>query len=408
MSEKKRTVWLIGQGMGSQKTRTREADEIIKNCDCIIGAKRLIREYENKGIPCTAEYIPERIRAYITGHPEMMKIAVLLSGDTGFYSGAANLEEAVKGDQTGISAEIIRLPGISSVAYLAAQLHTAWEDAALVSIHGRKQNFIHAVNTNYKTFLLLGGSGAEDTVDKLKYYGMGDLVVHIGKNLSYPDEEIITKQVKELTAHDMEGLCAAMIENPEPDLRTGRHICDEEFLRGNVPMTKEEVRALCMAKLQLRKNSVLYDVGAGTGSVSVEAALQSGKIRVYAVEKNTEAVELIRENVRKFRTDGVQVVEGTAPEALQELEPPTHVFIGGSSGNIKEILTCVKEKNPRVKIVLTCISLNTLASVMEAEKEGLLNHPEIVQISASRARRLGEHFMMTGQNPIYIITEGEA
>lgn len=408
MSEKKRTVWLIGAGMGGRETLTCEADDIIKGCDCIIGAKRLIRNYEKKEIPCIAEYMPEKIWEYIGSHPEMEKTAVILSGDTGFYSGAASLEQTAVKYERQISAEIIRVPGISSVAYLAARLHTAWEDAALVSIHGRKQNFVHAVNKNRKTFLLLGGSGAEDALEKLKYYRMGDLVVHIGKNLSYPDEEIITKQVKELTVHDMEGLCAVMIENPSPDLRTDVHIRDEEFLRGNVPMTKEEVRTLCIAKLQLKQDSVLYDIGAGTGSVSVEAALQSGEIRVYAVEKNKEAVELIRENARKFRTDGVRIVEGSAPEALRDLESPTHVFIGGSSGNIKEILACVKKKNPHVRIVLTCISLNTLASVVEAEKEGLLNCPDIIQISASRARKLGEHFMMTGQNPIYIITEGES
>lgn len=407
MSEKKRTVWLIGSGMGSRETLTCEAEYILKKCDCIIGAKRLIRDYENIGVPCIAEYMPEKIWEYIGSHPEMEKTAVILSGDTGFYSGAASLEKTAEKYERQISAEIIRVPGISSVAYLAARLHTAWEDAALVSIHGRKQNFVHAVNKNHKTFLLLGGSGAEEALGKLNYYRMGDLTVHIGKNLSYPDEEIITKKAAELTVHDMEGLCAAMIENPAPDLRTDVHIRDEEFLRGNVPMTKEEVRALCMAKLQLKQNSVLYDVGAGTGSISVEAALQSGEIRVYAVEKNKEAAELIRENARIFRTDGVRIVEGTAPEVLRDLESPTHVFIGGSSGNIKEILACVKEKNPHVTIVLTCISLNTLASVVEAEKEGLLNCPDIIQISASRARKLGEHFMMTGQNPIYIITEGE-
>lgn len=407
MSERNRTVWLIGAGMGNRGTLTCEAEDILKNCDCIIGAKRLIRDHEKKGIPCIAEYMPDRVWEYICSHPELEKTAVLLSGDTGFYSGAAGLEAAAARYKMQSRTGIIRVPGISSVAYLAARLHTSWEDAALLSLHGREQNFIHAVNTNKKTFLLLGGSGAEAAVEKLNYYRMGDLAVHIGKNLSYPEEEIITKQVKDLTAHDMEGLCAALIENPAPELRTNVHIRDEEFLRGKVPMTKEEVRALCMAKLRLEQDSVLYDVGAGTGSISVEAALQSGGIRVYAVEKNKEAVGLIRENVRKFRTDGVRIVEGTAPEALRDLEAPTHVFIGGSSGSIREILACVKGKNPRARIVLTCISLNTLASVLEAEKEGLLDQPEIVQISASRARRQGGHLMMTGQNPVYIITEGE-
>ena len=116
-------------------------------------------------------------------------------------------------------------------------------------------------------------------------------------------------------------------------------------------MTKEEVRTICIAKLDLEKDAVLYDVGAGTGSVAVEAACQDGSIRVYAIEKNPEGIELIRKNVQKLRTDNVQIVEGTAPEALRKLEAPTHVFIGGSSGNLREILLAVKEKNPDVQIL---------------------------------------------------------
>lgn len=173
-------------------------------------------------------------------------------------------------------------------------------------------------------------------------------------------------------------------------------------------MTKEEVRTICIAKLELTKEAVLYDVGAGTGSVALEAACQEGSIRVYAIEKNPEGVELIRKNAQKLRTDNVQIVEGTAPQALKDLEVPTHVFIGGSSGNLREIVLTVKEKNPDVRIVLTAISLDTMAEVMETVEQGMLREPEIVQITAAKSRKLGRHHMMTGQNPIYIISEGEA
>ena len=102
------------------------------------------------------------------------------------------------------------------------------------------------------------------------------------------------------------------------------------------------------------------------------------------------------------------VVEGTAPEALLNLEAPTHVFIGGSSGNLKDILKTVKRKNPEVRIVLNAISLETVKEAIEAVEEGILKEPEIVQIAASRSRKLGTYHMMTGLNPVYIITEGKA
>ena len=208
----------------------------------------------------------------------------------------------------------------------------------------------------------------------------------------------------EIQPEDFAELCTVMVENPHPWTRVDWHLADEELIRGNVPMTKEEVRAVSIAKLKLTRDAVLYDVGAGTGSVSVEAALKSEDIRVYAVEKNPEGAELIGRNKKKFHTDQVEVVEGCAPEALKELEVPTHVFIGGSSGNLKEILCCVKKKNPEVRIVINAISLETIREVMEAIEEGILEEPEVMQMTVAKSRCLGSYHMMMGQNPIYIVT----
>ncbi len=129
-------------------------------------------------------------------------------------------------------------------------------------------------------------------------------------------------------------------------------------------------------------------------------------IRVYAIEQKEEGIQLIEENKRKFKADRVTPIQGRAPEILEQLEPPTHVFIGGSSGNLKEILACVKEKNPEVRIVLNAISLETMKEVIEAQKCGLLRDPEIVQVSISKARKLGAYHMMTGGNPVYVISDG--
>ncbi len=405
MYKEKRTVYLIGIGMGKSECMTEAARACLRECDCIIGARRLLEAVAEVPAVCYAEYLPEKIETYLRKHPGFQKIGIVLSGDTGFYSGAKKLEEVLESSEE--SYEIRRIPGISSVVYFAAALHMSWEDAALVSLHGREQNWIYAVNHHAKTFLLLGGR-KEPVREKLIRYGMEEVRVHIGKHLSYEEEQIFTKSVSELKEEDTEGLCILCLENPPPIQQVCRHIKDEAFIRGKVPMTKEEVRTICIGKLELTRDAVLYDVGAGTGSVAIEAACQEGSIRVYAIEKNPEAVNLIRENAAKFRTDNVQIIQGMAPEALQELEAPTHVFIGGSSGNLKEILLTVKRKNPNVKIVLTVISLDTLAEVMDAAEAGILREPEIVQITAAKSRKLGRHHMMTGQNPIFVISEGEA
>ncbi|WP_333677487.1 precorrin-6Y C5,15-methyltransferase (decarboxylating) subunit CbiT [Muricomes intestini] len=401
MCKEKRMIYLTGIGMGNERLMTQEAREVFESCDCIIGAERMVQALQAYKKPIFVSYKPEEIYGLIKDHPEYQNVAVALSGDPGFYSGAKKIKEEL------FDYCVCTVPGISSVIYLAAKLGISWEDAELVSIHGRKQNFIYEIARSKKTFLLFGGLDcAREICDKIHYYGMEDVEFYIGKYLSYEKEEILHKTGAQVRPEDFEGLAAAYVQNSHPEKRVCRHIEDEEFIRGQVPMTKSEVRSVSLSKLVLKNTAVVYDVGAGTGSVSIEAALQSGSIKVYAIEKNPEGTELIRQNCRKFCCDNVEIIEGTAPEAFLPLEVPTHVFIGGSSGNLKEILKAVRKKNPQVRVVLNAISLETVREVMEAIEEKVLREPEIVQIMTSKSRELGRYHMMTGQNPVYIISDG--
>ena len=175
-------------------------------------------------------------------------------------------------------------------------------------------------------------------------------------------------------------------------------------------MTKTELRTVSLGKLKIQEDSVCYDIGAGTGSVSVEMALIARAGSVYAVEKKDEAVALLRDNKKKFALDHMTVVQGLAPEALKELPAPTHAFIGGSSGNLKEIVTLLLSKNPEVRMVINCITLETVGEAldcirtMEKEREGYEWETEVVQLVASRSKNIGRYHMMMGENPIYIIT----
>lgn len=404
MNQKAKTgqhIYLLGIGMGNASLLTREESEILAECDRIIGAGRILQTFEGWEKPTFQSYQAEEIRAWIASHPQEKQIVIALSGDPGFYSGAKKLLQELKEYPVTVCA------GISSAAYLAARLQISWEDAALISIHGRRQNYIQTIASSKKTFLLLGGEGCgREICEKIQYYGLQNVKFYIGKNLSYPQEEVFVKRGGDLTPEDLEGLCTVLAENTDPGEWTRQSIADEMWIRGQVPMTKEEVRTVSISKLHLTEETVLYDIGAGTGSVAVESALQSKKIRVYAIEKNPQAAELIERNKQKFCADWVQVCEGEAPQAMEGLEPPSHVFIGGSGGRLKEILTCVREKNPQVRIVINAVSLETLTEVMEAAEEGLLSDPEIIQISVAKARKLGAYHMMTGQNPVYIITDG--
>lgn len=180
---------------------------------------------------------------------------------------------------------------------------------------------------------------------------------------------------------------------------------DELFIRGDVPMTKSEVRAVSLSKLELKPDSILYDVGAGTGSVSVESSRILTEGRVYAIEKKAEAVSILRANKEKFCARCMEITEGTAPEAITALEPPTHVFIGGTSGSMERVLDAVLMKNPGVRIVINVIALESLADVLAWLKKHSIA-AEIVQVQISRSRTAGDYHLMTGQNPVYVISFG--
>lgn len=181
-------------------------------------------------------------------------------------------------------------------------------------------------------------------------------------------------------------------------------IKDSAFIRGEVPMTKEEVRIISISKLELTEDSILYDVGSGTGSIAVEAALLSPSLKVYAIETNPAAVELIKTNREKFGADNIEVTEGLAPEALEKLPAPTHAFIGGTKGNLKSILESLLGKNPKMRVVMNAVSLESISEMTDAIKSFNIDNDEVIQVSVSRASKIGSYHMMQANNPVFIFS----
>ncbi len=161
---------------------------------------------------------------------------------------------------------------------------------------------------------------------------------------------------------------------------------------------------MCLSKLRLTEKAVAWDVGAGTGSVCVEMALQARKGHVYAIERKDEAVPVLEENRRRFGADNLTIVPGLAPEACGDLPAPTHAFIGGSAGNMWEILALLLEKNPGIRIVATAITLESLAELSECIKRFPFAETEVISMTVAKSKKAGPYNLMTGQNPIYIFT----
>ena len=392
-------ISLVGIGMGAEKTLTLEGKKALNEAELLIGAKRMTEAVQKPGQMVLHEYRSEKIVEYIREHPKYRTVAIALSGDVGFYSGAKKLIDQLDGN-----VEVIC--GISSVVYFMSKIGLSWDDAKIVSAHGRNCNLISLIRHNPKVFSILGTEdGVAVLASRLVYYGMGDVTLYVGENLSYENEKIFHDKAANLTEYRGDALSVVTACNEKATPLSAVHgISDGEFLRGKAPMTKEEVRTVSPSKLRLSEDSVCYDVGAGTGSVSVEMALRAWMGQVYAIEKKEDALALLKENKKKFAVDNLAIIPGVAPEAMTELPAPTHAFIGGSSGNMQDIINLLLEKNPKVRIVINCITLETVTEAMNAIRDFGLEDVDIVQLAAARSKSIGRYHMMMGENPIYIIS----
>ncbi len=406
VEEGRRKVSVVGIGMGSSDTMTAEAKRACKEADLLIGAKRMTEAVFREGQQVFCAYRAEEILTYMKEHPQYEKIAVVLSGDVGFFSGAKELLAGIREQELDMELQVI--PGISSLACFCARLHVPWEHVKAVSVHGREEGLISSVRESPAVFALAGGRNQIARICRqLTEYGFGDCKIAVGERLSYPEERILRGSVRQFLDLETEPLSVFLIWNRRAEQQVVTHgIADDRFCRGKVPMTKEEVRSISISKMRLTKHAVIYDVGAGTGSVSVEMALQASGGAVYAVEKNEEAVTLLEKNRMAFAVEHLHIVCGRAPEALEDLPCPTHVFIGGSSGNLKEILETVRAKNASARVVINAITLETVTEALTYLREQQISDADIVSVQTARSREIGKYHMMTGQNPVYIISFG--
>ena len=288
--------------------------------------------------------------------------------------------------------------------------------------------------------LFLVTSGGEDPSrlsGELVQAGFGDARVTVAERLSYPDERITCATASEIAGQTFDDLNVMLIdfaggagspagssaasEAPAaassaadtagasraassrwPYASSG--IPDELFIRGDVPMTKQEGRAVALAKLRLTATDTVWDVGAGTGSVSIEAALVARAGSVWAVERNAAGLRLIRENADAFGCGNVRAVPGVAPEALAKLPVPDAVFVGGSAGELPSIVEAALEKNSHVRLCVPCVTIETLTEACALLSGSRFKGFEACQLSAARAEAVGSHHLMKAQNPVFLVS----
>ena len=417
---------LIGMGMGNRDCITGEAIRIIGEADVIIGSERLTdickKEYNSR-----AEYLISYKASEIAGFiEERLKrqdireqgtaVALVFSGDSGFFSGCRRVYEALQRKvEGGLKAEIRIHPGISSVSYLSARIGRSYAGAYITTIHGRGEDSIIKAAAHVRicsdVYVLMGGAGDVTALaGLLNDAGLGGCMITVAADLSFPDEKIITDSAERYAAGTvLEGLKSEKnlyichIYNPAPlERAVAAGLRPDEFIRGKVPMTKEEVRTVTIDKLRLKPESRVLDIGCGTGSMTVEIVGLIPDGMVFAYDDNDEAVSLTKANVFKHKLPNVIVTKGTAPEVFREGESfpngISNVFIGGNKGRLRDILDLIKHKSTGtgVRVVLNVIRDKTAEALRSWIADNEVSDYDVVKIGVSRGDE------MTAENEVFI------
>lgn len=389
---------VVGAGPGALEYYTEKALIAIETSDIILTSVRLtegLEKFQKKvkvlGIMDTIEYIKSKKEENIT-------VCVLASGDVGFYSIATTLRNHLKDENI----EIKYINGLSSFQIMSSKIGIAYEDLKLVSLHGKDLSLVPYVSYNKRVFALTGGKvGVKEGLLQLIQSGLTEVDVYIGERLSLKEEKISFGKPGELIKKSYDPLSVMVIIN-ENYVNHWSVINDEDYIRGKTPMTKFAVRNLTMDSLKINPKDIIWDVGAGTGGVSCSMARRAYEGFVHAVEKENEALDLINKNRIKLGAHNVIPKRGTAPAALKDLPKPDKVFLGGTKGNLQEILKIILEKNPKSTIVANAITLETIGSTLQLFKEANLD-TETSCVNVAKGKKLGNYNLMMAENPIYII-----
>lgn len=398
MSQQK--IYLVGAGIKGWEGFGAKALEIIRKGDVLIGAQRHLEIFP--------DYPGEKmVLGDLSTMLEFLKktdkrVTLLASGDPNFFGLSRFLLRNLPKERIEIFANV------TSMQYAFARIKEPWDDALFVSVHGRgMKSAIDKIIAAEKAAVLTDETNSPAAIAReLIKRGAEGYIAWVCEDLGLPTEKFTRTDVRglaELTCSPLNILI--LIKAWEPTLETWPviGIDDDQFATARKLITKQEVRAVTLAKLQLQNDLVLWDIGAGSGSVSIEAGNLMPNGKVFALEKNQQYLTFIRDNLRKFGTRNVMLIESFAPDGIDDLPDPDRVFIGGSGGMLEEIIDAVdKRLKPDGRIVLNAVTLDTLIKAVEfLEDHGYT--VEVTCVNVARTRGLSEYKLFEAHNPVYLI-----
>lgn len=397
-------IYLVGAGMAGWEGFSSRALEIISHAEVMVGHQRHLDIFPDF---CGTKMVLGDLSALLDFLQKTDKLVVVLaSGDPTFFGISRFLLRNLPKERIEIFANV------TSMQYAFSRIKEPWDDAIFVSVHGRGMHAaVDKIIAAEKACVLTDKVNTPAAIAReLIERGAEGYEAWLCEDLGLASEKFTRSDVRgllELKPSDLNILI--LIRTYEPNLVQYPliGIDDDEFQTFKKLITKQEVRAVTLSKLQLQDDLVMWDIGAGSGSVSIEASNLMPNGRIFAVERNPQSVGFIHENLKKFCTRNVKLVEAYAPDGFDDLPDPDRVFIGGAGGQLEEIIDAVdKRLRPDGLIVLNAVTLDTLAKAVEfLEDHGYTVEATCVNIS--KTRRLTEYKMFEAQNPVYIITAGK-
>lgn len=400
---------IIGIGPGSAEYFMPAARNRMRGAHTVIAARRILPMLREVCGAVETEFLPmgkikdtlEMIDGLLR---EEKEVALIVSGDPLMYS----LYKTILNQEISADWEMEVIPGIGSMQMLGAAFGETMEDARLVSVHGRSRtpgSVALCVTENPKVFFLCSKEQGPAWLSQIMLdYHLDDVEVFAGANLSYEDQILESGCPAEIAKKEFPSLCVAMIKNPHPRPVTRPcFLSDEDFERGRTPMTKEEIRVLILHKMKIHPDDVIWDIGAGTGSVSVECARQATFGQVHSVERDEAAVHLIEKNRDKFELDNLFIYQGDAAERTADLPVPDKVFIGGSGGKLGEIMKNIAAFDREIRVTVSAVTLETIAEAGEILGNYDADY-DVIQATVGRGRKIGSYHIMDTNNPVMIFT----
>lgn len=417
-------LFVVGIGYRPLGKRARE---LVRAADVILASRRLADvfqrydEYELvKGRVLVINGVPETVREIREQRQNMRAVVLLASGDPLFFGIGRRMREEFGKD----SVEV--LPDLSSVQEAFARINEPWDDAVFISLHGgpdiakrralpyEAADIPLLLERTAKMGILTDRENNPGVIARVLQSGNRNqnsaITLYVCERLGYPDEKITTGTPAEIAAASFSDPNVVIIMKDRGQGSGGRGqetrvtfgLQEDEIDHERGLITKDEVRAVTLHKLRLPRSGVLWDIGAGSGSVSLEAAGICPGLSICAVEKDDARVSTIRENALRRQAGNVRIVHGSAPDALRELPAPDRVFIGGSGGSLGDIIRLVNEKMIAGLVVINAASLDTLGEALAAlDANGYST--EVAEISVSRSKVVAGKRLMSALNPVFII-----